>query len=322
MTGGCVHDADRRLSRAARLAELAGVRWLGANYKVPERAGRTMVPLRSSGAGGLPLLAAAPFARVQALGATVLATDPAGAPVLTRHEVGRGAVYFFADPVELAPEAEGARLRQLYGWFLESAGIPRLPVTPDLADLHLFAQKTRCGRVHVVFNRRQGSAFMDAKLETRAGKLTLRVQDRYPALAAVTDAGEVTAVGAYRQAGIAEEEFFAGDDFAMVAALDDLDVRKSSALMVLPFAAGRIRLSSARSWKRPVLVLGEFRAGEFRELERVPGPIQKAPAPTAGVLSAELDADRATLVGILCEESAAEKWREYLAALMTAPERA
>ena len=79
-----------------------------------------------------------------------------------------------------------------------------------------------------------------------------------------------------------------------------------------------MRIASKRSWRNPRSYLGDFDGGRFRVLEDLPA----APSETGGAyLELRLDADRATLIGILCESEEAARWRDVLGTLCAEPER-
>ncbi|MBI4606167.1 MAG: hypothetical protein HY721_29730 [Planctomycetes bacterium] len=332
VTGGPAWDAERRPAGAARLRGLAGVEWVERRYSPPERAEQAARPLRSaapSRAPRLPPLSAAPLALLRPAGAEVLATAEDGSPVLVRHAVGAGRVWLFADPLELAPAGEGDDLRRLYGWFLEEAGVPRLEVEPDDPRVHVFSQRTRSGRVHIAFNARKGDASVDVRIPTRAGEVSLRVADRGPALAAVSGDGAVTAPAASGEAKVDGRAVISSGELACgglaaVASLDGLDVRRSAALLCLPFSEGKVAVSSMRAWRRPAVLLGDLHQGAFRVLERVEGAARARGegAERTMELELDLDADRATLIALLCEEEESARWSERLGLLAASPESA
>jgi hypothetical protein len=234
-------------------------------------------------------------------GATVLATTGEGAPALTSYNLGKGTVFFLADPIECQVADDPAPLRNLYAWFLGKAGIRGLEVEPNDPTLHVFAQPIRAGVVHVAFNCRKGNSQQDVTLPTRAGRITLRVRDGYGALAAVRDAGEVVAIEGHGAAAIAGGEFISGDATVCVAALDGKDVRKSEALLVLPFTVGKTTLVRPVGWKGMEIVLGDVQDGGFVPLERpAAGPADR--------LTLAFDEDRATLIGLVCPKGCVAAW--------------
>jgi hypothetical protein len=316
VTGDFGYDPDRRHTRAERLLRLAGVRWLATNYPPETSPNIAREPLRlARGAPPGPSgLRAAPMAKCEAAGAAVLAVSSDRGAALTSFARGKGKVFFLADSIECFTDNDGTLLRSLYAWFLHEAGIASLGVEPDDPSIHVFAQPTRTGTVHVVFNCRLGEGRRNVTLPTKAGKITLGVRDRYGALAAVTRDGAVIAIEGHGHASIAGEDFISGDVSVAAAALDGSDVRTSEALLVLPFGPGKISISRASAWTNMEVILGDIRGGGFVPIERVP-------AQSGSRLSITLDEDSATLVGLVCRKDQEARWMQRIASLITSPEQ-
>ena len=311
VTGDISYDADRQLTRPARLRELAGVAPTQRCYPHVER-GQGQDVAATLTLGGLGPAKLRPCIECRAAGAEVLGRGPGGMPVLTRHRVGKGVVYWCADPLELAADAESQAVRRaLYRAFLRSAGCQPLTVQPDAPWLHVMAQATTHGRVHVVFNTRLEAGAQTVVVRTAAGPVSLATRNRWPALACVTDDGRVVAANAYGRASAAGEPIMAGAGLHALLSLDRADLRQSRALLVGPFEPGRLVLPP-RSVELAACV-GEFRGGRWTTLERV--PLDSA-APTLGV-----DPDRATCMVLICEPKSEAKWTAALTEAMTRPER-
>jgi hypothetical protein len=109
------------------------------------------------------------------------------APVLARHAVGRGLVYYFVDPIELATDEQANTARRaIYSAVLRTTTIRPLDITPNEPWVHVMAQPTARATVHVVYNCKKTKGREDVHLPTAAGVVTLTTRNRYPALAAVT----------------------------------------------------------------------------------------------------------------------------------------
>ncbi|MGQ9592478.1 MAG: beta-galactosidase, partial [Planctomycetota bacterium] len=331
LSGGPIHDEDRRLRSAGRVERALGLRFAGRRYSPEERRGRIGAPAEPVPGSAFPPARLDPIARWEPDGGELLAAasragglgaDPRPGVLAARRALGRGRVSFVADPLELAGD-EGALedLRRIYGWFLEAEGLAPRPAAAAGPDLHVFAQATREGRVHVLFSRRKldgarpGEAAREVTLRTEAGEIALGVPDGCPALAAVLGSGAVTAIEACGRARIAGEPVLEADFLAAVAALDGLDVRRSGALLVLPFGSGRAAMFSGRAWRSPRALFGDFERGRFRALEvlALEAPHSEG-APESARLALEVDADRATLVALVTEEAEAARWTDFLGA--------
>jgi hypothetical protein len=245
--------------------------------------------------------------------AQVLAATADGTPVLTRHTLGKGLVFFCADPLELGRDP-AQTLRSLYAWFLREAGVQPLDLQPDLPDVHLLRQPTRTGAVHVLFDRQHEDGTRNAIVPTTAGLITLGLRSRYPALCWSSSDRRVGAIAACQRAAIGSETILDAEGLVALAALDGEDLRRSRALLILPFSEGTVQVqSSGRSWKQPTVTLGDLDGGKFRTLETIPAD------PGSGVMVA-FDADRATLVGLVCEAKDMRRWRARLDLLASRPE--
>jgi len=312
-TGGPVYDENRKLTRTERLKQLAGVEWVQSLYSPDQRGGWVASPLQKTSTGmRLPSLEAAPIAMLRPAGGNVLAIGDSGAPVLVQHRVGKGTVFYFADPIELASAHEEALL-PLYRWFVEQANISPFPIEPDDPQLHVFAQKTRTGRAYVVFNCRKGNSHQIVTLPTRAGEVKIQVKDRYPAIAGVSDGGEVTLIGGYGMGKSRGETLLDGDCLATAVSLDGLDLRQSEAVMILPFSTGKVSVCRSKSWARPVVILGDIQGGRFLPLERIDTGAGSA-------VNISLDEDRATLIALVCEKGAERRWGAFLNRWISSPE--
>ncbi len=313
LTGDFSYSGERRPERSDRLRRLAGVEW-GASLYAPTlrqaQAGAAVVAV----AGQPPVLStAAPMLTGRAVTARVLASTAAGVPLLTLNPLGQGKVVFCSDPLELNTDI--AAVRALYRWFLAEAGIAPLSVTPDDPELYAFQAPTRSGAAWVLFNRHAAGDERAATVATPAGPVTLGLRGGYPAMAAVSTTGQVTVLGGSRAAAVGGQKVLAGAGLCTAVALDEADLRQSAAVLLLPFSTGQATLTSAaRSWVKPLVVLGGLDGGRFRVLEPLP-------APAGTQVTVDFDADRATLVALICEAPDLARWQAHLDRLIDHPEQ-
>jgi hypothetical protein len=226
-------------------------------------------------------------------------------------------VYFLTDPIEMADDEPTAALRRrLYAAFLQAAGqrgvagLAPLGVTPDEPWLHVMAQPTARGTVHVIYNTKSGPGTAAASIPAAAGKVTLNTRNRWPALAAVTSNGEVVVVNAYGKASIGGETLMEGIGLKALLSLDGNDLRRSIAILVAPFEPGRVEIVNGA--ERTALV-GEFRNGVWTTLERV--------SLGAGKVRLDLDADRATSLILVCPAAESQRWTDHLTHAMLRPDQ-
>jgi hypothetical protein len=310
VTGDFSYDANRKRTQAARLRQLAGVEFVEANYEnVARGSGRDVAATFSL--SGLEPQTVRPCIRVKPVDAQVLGTSAGGEPVLFRKSLGRGAVWFFTDPVELADgEQPATTRRQLYSAFLQATGkTAPLALTPNEPWVHVIQQPTAKGMIHVLYNTKTAAGTEDVRLPTSAGTVALKTRNRWPALAAVSREGKLVAVNAL-QATVGEEPVMRAGGLTAVLSLDGRDLRQSEAMLIAPFDQGLVELS-----RRPgqfVAVVGEFRAGKWTVLEQLPLD--------QGRLTVELDQDRATCVILVCQQGQQATWGAALTHAMLRPE--
>ncbi len=294
-----------------RLVELGGVEFVGENYPnvVRTLGGDAKADFSLP---GLDSLAVRPCIRVKPVSAETLGRTVEGEPVLFRHRVGRGVVYYLTDPIELGgtEAGKGAR-RRLYSTLLGAAKLEPVTVGPNAPWLHVMAQPTARGTVHVIYNTKTEEGTEEVEVSTAAGPVSLLTRNRWPGLAAVTGEGKVVAVNAYGEASVAGEPVMTGSGLKALLSLDGEDLRQSEAILIAPFEPGRVELS--RRSGDFVAVVGEFRAGKWTPLERI--------ALAEGAIGLELDADRATCVVLVCPASEEGRWAAYLTEAMVHPER-
>jgi hypothetical protein len=311
VTGDLSYDEDRQPTQRERLPNILGVHFLAANYPHVER---QMGPdeITSFAIPELTSMSLRPCLRTSRGAAEVLGQTAAGLPVLTRHRVGTGCVYWLADPLELDGDPAATEKRSaLYSALTRLAGLASLPLDPPAAWLHALVQPTVRGRLHVVFNRQRTDGSTTVGIETAAGPVRLEVRNRWPALAAVTNEGRVVAVNAFGRAGVQRDSLLAGSGLKAALSLDGLDLRQSRAVLFAPFEVGTLAIPPrAARWQ---IQFGEFRNGNWTVLEQLPL--------TPEIREITLDADRATCLVLLCEPDHAGQWQSLLSDALLHPER-
>jgi hypothetical protein len=249
--------------------------------------------------------------------AQVLLACEDGTPLVLRHRLGKGQVIYVTDAPELSNDQEDRKLlRWLYSCALHAAEAAPEPlaVTPNQPDIHVMAQATEAGgTVHVVFPTAKREGCLTVWVPTAAGSVSLRQGYRYPALAAVAPGGRLVSIltgGCSEVDGVPVLE---GDAMAGVLSLDGADIRRSEALLIAPFAAGRLSLLTQRKWQDPVVCFGGFQDGDWRRFEVV------APS-RADRIDLVFDADRATALALVCERGMVDQMERRLSLALTRPE--
>ena len=316
VTGDLSRDEHRRPTRAARLAELAGLERVAERYPDDDRAQGVpvAVDLGPLGLGRHPLR---PCLKVRRLDGDVLGAEADGAPVLVRRAVGKGLVYFLSDPIEQSLAGDDVALRRrLDAAVIADAtcrtGRPIAPlaIEPDDPRIHLLRQPTAQGAVLVVANNRPVGGTTDVTIRPGAEPLTLHAADGWPALVHAADDGRILALSAAGAASVGNTPLMTGRGLRAVLSLDRLDLRRSEALVVAPFEPGELDLPGREGpWST---VVGDFRDGKWVVFETRRGD---------GTPKVTLDADRATCLVLLCRPGQEEHWGRLLEEAMTRPER-
>jgi len=308
VTGDFSYDADRQRTRTKRLKELAGAQFISEQY--PNIARPTGSDVQVTVSLDKPVqLAARPCIRIKPLEAEVLGRTADGQPVLVRHTLGRGTVYYFTDPVELAEgNAADAARRTIYRKILRATPAKPLGIEPDEFWLHVLAQPTATGLVHVVSNRHARNTVDVVKIPTAAGQIELQTRGGWPALVMATDDGKVLAVGADGRARAGQTPLASGAGCKALLALDGKDLRGSQAILVAPFESGTLEQT------RPaVAIVGEFQNGKWTPLERITLDDKRSPL--------AIDADRATCLILICPPGSESQWAMRLTQAVLHPEQ-
>ena len=135
----------------------------------------------------------------------------------------------------------------------------------------------------------------------------MRVRRRWPAAAMVSDDGRLLMVLCEGEAAIDGQSVLGGGAMAGLLSLDGRDLRRSAAVLLLPFEQGRLRLPAASG----DVELGEWRDGRWHPLEDIAGQGQ-------GIMI-DIDADRATAAALICTKESRPRWRERLETLCQRP---
>jgi len=256
-------------------------------------------------------MALKPCVRLKRAGADVLGAGPHDDPILAKNRVGRGTVYYAADPLEIGADRDVAEARRrIYQAVLQAASQEPLSVKPNEPWLYVLKQPTAHGAVHVVSNTRAGKSSTRATLATSAGAVKRDVRDGWPGMAAATADGRLVAAFTDAKLEVAGSAVMDGIGMKGLLSLDGRDVRQSQALLVAPWEPGRLRLS--RSAER-VAVVGDFRDGRWVGFERIAIP--------AGSSELAIDADRATCMVLICPADDVPRWQRQLTDAMLHPER-
>ena len=236
LSGDIGYDAQRKATDGQRLRRFCGV----------ERIGNASSPLQPT--------------HIKLVGATAV-SDNQGEPTATRYRRGKGEVWFAADPPEIAVSMKAAH-RELYRSFLRAAGMPGIHVTPDDEDLRVFRVPGDDADALVLHNG-------GAAVEARGDEFRLQLAQGGGGFLLIGHDGTLRAIEAEGTVTRGNTPIARIQGHAFVIAMDDADLAQSGSLLVLPLAAGEIRLNRSLAAAGHAEV-GETRDGQWRPLSSLP----------------------------------------------------
>jgi hypothetical protein len=273
LSGDVSYDGKtRRRTRTARLIELCGVEFVDERY--PDIRSESALPVRVYAAtddlsidGG----AARPAIEVRPAGGTPVVVTEAGDPVAVLNRLGKGWVLFNADPVEIRWRDDDQPYfgdAPLYKWFLDKADVGRLPVTPESPDIRAMRVQTiERGEAWTIFDL--SSKETEVRVGTAEEGAAVTLGRNMPGFVSIDGDGRVRSFecGGGFQAG--SGTILRAEMPVSVISLDGEDVRRSSALVFVPFSRGQVEFYPEKEWREPLLQVGEVRGGVWRPFETV-----------------------------------------------------
>jgi hypothetical protein len=257
LSGDLSYDGKRQPTQRERLISLCGVEAEGEALAAPLALPAVAGTLAPAAASGLLAGEARPFLKLRLAGAEAIASCN-GAPVVTRFRLGKGQVWFSADPVELAGEMTASHLA-LYRTVLGAAGVPRFEATPDTPDLHVFRLAGEQQSQAWVFHN------TGAALEVQAGDWTLGLASGGSGFLLLGGDGSLRAAECQGTLRRGATEVLRVSGHAFVVAEDDKNLVQSAQLLVLPLSPGQIQISTSRT-ATPKSEIGEMRDGQWHAL--------------------------------------------------------
>ncbi len=266
--GGCLYvsgdisyDVQRGSARRDRLTRLCGVDAVGEPRAKP---------LDNPPVLG-PLSVARPYLTLKAAGADVLVAH-AGTPILTRYRLGKGQVWFNADPVEL--DAAPANGVTTYLDFLKSAHIEGLAAEPDEPGLHVFRVPGETSDAWIV-SQTNGRTW-----KGRLGDFDVLLPQGGEGVLIVRHDGSLQAAGCAGTVCKDGQTLLSCSARVFVVAQEGLSLADAKSLCVLPIGAGDVRITRTNKVNM-IAESGEIRNGVWHRF----GPIAVSRAGDALVLS-------------------------------------
>lgn len=180
-------------------------------------------------------------------------------PLLTRFQQGKGEIWFAPDLIESAPEMKpdhGVRYRR----FLDAAGVTPIIATPDRPDLHVFRVAGEDADAVVLYNA--GPA-----VKATVGLFSIELAENGAGYLLLGHDGSLRAVESQGLVTRADKPLAQIQGHAFLVAEDGVDLARSRSVLVLPLAAGEIRLTGTSAGEAEV---GEIQAGRWRRLASLP----------------------------------------------------
>ncbi len=317
VSGDVSFDPLRRRTHLERLTELCGVTFVRQCYPNIDFARGVATTLCAANGDRPELPGAKPCIEVTSAGATPLWRSQEGRGVVFRHGVGRGQVIFSTDPIELRTDrASIAQHVALYHAVLDTARVRPVKMKPDSALVHVMRVGLQDGgRVTVFYNADEdaGERAIACDVGGAAGEVTLTIRRQRPALLWSDGAGRLRAAEVQGELRIGDVPRLDDGTDGIVLSLDGQDLRDSTAMVLMPLRAGRVKVATRVDWHGAIAEVGEVRHGRWHGFERV------VPAMEAGWLSVDVDAEQAFSLVLVCNEAELPCWRERIRRSMTHP---
>jgi len=241
LSGDISYDEYRNRTRLERLEQLCGVRYLAENY--PNISG-------SDKPG--------PCIRIEPTTAKVLLESADGSPVMVSNSLGKGRVFYCADPIEFH-----AKSPDVYRQFLDFADLDRIDIEPDDPSIRVFPLPTEMDEtVYILFN--ESEAEKRVTLNVGNAPIILSIGAGKPGLVKVSRSGEILALESQGAGKLVDT-----DCHVMIRSLTDQGISSSKSLMVLPIEPGYVKIATGMDWGNPVIGVGEIRSGKWHLLDKI-----------------------------------------------------
>lgn len=280
LSGDTSYDENRDRTRQERLEELCGVRYLSEIY--PNIAG-------SHEAG--------PCINVEPITATILPESDAEIMI---NSLGRGKIFYCTDPVEFHATDPG-----IYRKFLDFAGVKRISIKPDDADIRVFRLPTEQDEtVYVFFN--ESDVKKRATLDIDDNSISITLRGNKSGLITIGTSGEVIALESQGKIEVNSRMALDTDCHVMILSNENMEISKSKSLALFPIEPGHIKIATKMDWKKPVIGVGEIQLGEWRCFEKIDAEFSE------GVLSFHINELQSLNVLLLAEADSLDKLAEEI----------
>ena len=250
VSGDLSYDAKRQPTRRDRLQRLCGVEAVGEPRSKPLE----LPPALSATS------AARPFLTVKTAGAEVLSAS-GGTPILTHYRLGKGHVWFNADPVELDMALTNGVATYLA--FLKSSGIEGLPSAPDAPGLHVFRVPGEESDAWIV-SQRNGQPWSGT-----LGSFDVALPEGGEGVLIVGHDGALRAAGCAGSIGKDGHELLSCTARVFAVAPNGGSLADAKGLLVLPIGAGTVRIARTGT-ANMTAEAGEIQSGAWHRFASIP----------------------------------------------------
>jgi hypothetical protein len=309
LSGDISYDEFHRRTRTNRLEELCGVRFLAENYP--------NISVSATNSADQPCIKVEPVASAASSVATakVLRRAGDGSPLVVENRVGRGAVIFSTDPIELhSVTARRESDLALYRSVLGKAGIRPIGLQPNDPQVHTFRVPMQDGgQVYVLFNTDDTQPARRVTLDDCQPPVALSIASKRPGLLWFDGRGALRAVEAQGACNLGDETVLEDETGGIVLSLDRQDIRRSRALLLMPLRPGSIRISTDRQWHKATVLTGDLHDGKWRTCETAPAGKSEAG------LVVHVSLDQVFSLLLVTEPGSAPKWCKAIEGAMNDP---
>jgi hypothetical protein len=237
--------------------------------------------------------------------------------VVVENHLGRGAVIFSTDPIELHSVLDRHQSDlALYRSVLAAAAVKPIDLQPDDPSVHAFRVPLQDGgRVHVLFNTAETGSEKCVALADEQPAVTVSMAPRRPALVWFDGRGALRAVESQGGCSVGGETLLQDETGGIVMSVDRQDIRRSRALLLMPLRPGSVRLSIGRKWQKAIVLTGDIHDGKWANYETAPAEQSEAG------LVVRVSPDQVVSLLLVTEPGSASRWCQAIERAMSDPAR-
>jgi len=273
VSGDISFSEYRKRDRTGRLRELLGVEFMADNYpNIDWKKGKLTKIEPVEDFYGIKARNGRPCIKVRATTARIIAKDEDGNPVITANKLGKGTVFYNADPFELyivAEDREGSKQGvSIYKAFLTCANAEFNQISPDDNLMRIFKLKTENDEIlYILYNANDSSK--EATIRDTKKPITLTLGSMQPGVVFLSRDEEILALESQGDVSVGGETLLSANGHFAIAALDGKDIAKSNNLLVFAQSKGDLEIASKAKWSKMASELGDIIDSKWAKLEEI-----------------------------------------------------